>query len=166
MDDGYDVIDGGAWYNDWGDFKNAVSSGISSAATQVADPKSYLRSGRFLNDVEGVVTPLAALAGPRGQAVSQGLRSFRNFTGLGMPLGGIPYGSDAGWSYAGGAKRAREDDETQQPSRSLRGLAAAAAAAMVSQFTLIRYLHTHSSDYSPSNAGFSFFSLVRNAHSF
>jgi hypothetical protein len=93
MQDGYDAINGGAWYNNWGDLKSAVSN-------ELLNPQSDLRSGRFLNKVQAYA-PLVALAGPRGEAAVAGLQSFRDVTGLGM--GGI------GGSYYGGANgRKRE----------------------------------------------------------
>jgi hypothetical protein len=75
---------GGAWYNDWGDFKSAVSG-------QFTDPNSYLRSGRFGNAVESFVNPATdALAGFRPEyagvatGIQRGLRQFRDLTGLGI----------------------------------------------------------------------------------
>jgi len=81
-------MEGGAWYNNWDDFKR-----------QFTDPNSGLRSGRFFNTVQGIVDPLTMFAERIGerrgmpdvnryaQAIRQGLGTFRRFTGLGKPRG-------------------------------------------------------------------------------
>jgi hypothetical protein len=83
----YGYPEGGAWWNNWGDFKGAISN-------EVLNPNSDLRSGRFLNKVESVAqaAPVAArVFGPQAVGVATaglaGLRAFRNFTGLGAPYG-------------------------------------------------------------------------------
>lgn len=81
-------MEGGAWYNNWDDFKR-----------QFTDPNSGLRSGRFFNTVQGIVDPLTMFAERIGdrrgmpdvnryaQLIRQGLGTFRRFTGLGKPRG-------------------------------------------------------------------------------
>jgi len=87
--DYYDTYDpaGGAWYNNWGDFKGAVSS-------QFTDPNSYLRSGRLGNAAESIVNPLTdAIAGFAPEytgvatGIQRGFRQFRDLTGLGLSGG-------------------------------------------------------------------------------
>ena len=137
MQDGYDAINGGAWYNNWGDLKSAVSN-------QLFNPESDLRSGRFLNKVQAFA-PLAALAGPRGEAAVAGLQSFRDVTGLGM--GGSYYGG------AHGRKRERPlDYEPVAPApRRLRVAYPAVPGAMGQQMGVSRISKTANSTHTSHN---------------
>lgn len=142
MDAGY--VDGGAWYDNWGDFGRVFTHDLPNEFT---NPGSNLRSGQFFDRVSGVVNnPLvdmgAMYAGPEATAglaaARTGLRGFRALTGLGR--GGA---RERGNVKATGYDRMQEAIENAALDRRFARQAANRAAARVQPRTAVRSTHVH-----------------------
>ena len=167
MDAGY--VTGGAWYNNFGDFKRKFTHDLPNEFT---NPNSDLRSGRFLDKVERFANnPLidrAAQRDPRAAAAvqtgRQGLRAFRGLTGLGY--GGVrpprnikgEVGIDAQAMAQRGLERAMGRRDAAAAARNMRFRAAVPDVEMAVPL-LVRYQYQYITTFNfsytlpPPNAG-------------